>query len=41
MKSLRKLNLNSTHLSALTFEGLKVSQFSIRIHIAVASYDDA
>jgi hypothetical protein len=24
MKSLRKLNLNSTHLSALTFEGLKV-----------------
>ena len=25
MKSLRKLNLNSTYLSALTFEGLKVS----------------
>jgi hypothetical protein len=24
MKSLKKLNLNSTHLSALTFEGLKV-----------------
>ena len=24
MKSLRKLNLNSTYLSALTFEGLKV-----------------
>ena len=25
MKSLRKLNLNSTNLSALVFEGLKVS----------------
>jgi len=24
MKNLRKLNLNSTHLSALTFEGIKV-----------------
>ena len=30
MKSLRKLNLNSTHLSALTFEGLKVSFLTFR-----------
>ncbi len=30
MKSLRKLNLNSTNLSALTFEGLKVS-FAVAI----------
>ena len=29
LKSLRKLNLNSTHLSALTFEGLKVSALEI------------
>lgn len=29
MKSLRKLNLNSTYLSALTFEGLKVECFVI------------
>ena len=29
MKSLRKLNLNSTNLSALTFEGLKVSNVTL------------
>ena len=29
MKNLKKLNLNSTRLSALTFEGLKVSDFMI------------
>jgi hypothetical protein len=32
LKHLRKLNLNSTSLSALTFEGLKVSEVKLPIN---------